>query len=158
LTTLVYLLKLLSLSETSIRAKQATISIIENGFIRILVDEEAEITRKDILEINEAKKKLAGNQPHIVLFIAPIHGNVTSEARAAAASKEVCHNAIAKAIVTKSLAQRLVANFFLRFNKPPVPTKLFSIEKEAMDWLKMMRKANTSHINTIQHRITETTG
>ncbi|HLP14185.1 MAG TPA: hypothetical protein VK177_19800 [Flavobacteriales bacterium] len=131
---------------TSIRVKQATVSTLANGFIRILIDEEAEITSNDILEINAAKSKLAGNQPHIVLFIAPKNGSITSEARATSASKEVNRNAIAKAIVTKSLPQRLIGNLFIKFNKPPAPTKLFSIEKDAIEWLKMMKTGSESKI------------
>jgi hypothetical protein len=131
-------------NETSIRVKQATISTIETAFVRILIDEEAEITTTDILEINEAKNKLVGDGPYIVLFVAPVRGAITGEARAASATKEVYHNAIAKAIVTKSLAQRLVGSIFIKINKPPAPTKLFSIEKDAIEWLKLMRKASES--------------
>lgn len=42
----------------------------------------------------------------------------------------------ADAFVIKSLAQKILANFYLRINKPERPTKFFNKKEEALDWLK----------------------
>ena len=39
------------------------------------------------------------------------------------------------AIVITNLAQKLIANFYLKFNKPPRPTKIFLHTKDALDWI-----------------------
>ncbi len=40
------------------------------------------------------------------------------------------------AILTKSALNKFVGNFFITFSKPVVPTKLFTDQHHAMDWLK----------------------
>jgi hypothetical protein len=42
---------------------------------------------------------------------------------------------MAFAILIDSSVSRVVGNFFLGINKPAVPTKLFTNEKEAVKWL-----------------------
>ena len=42
----------------------------------------------------------------------------------------------AGALLTGSILTRVLANFFLAINKPPVHTKLFTDEAEAKEWLK----------------------
>ncbi len=34
------------------------------------------------------------------------------------------------------LPQKIVGNFFLKFDKPARPTKIFTKEEEAVEWLK----------------------
>jgi len=35
-----------------------------------------------------------------------------------------------------SLASSIIGNFYIKFNNPSIPTKLFKTEDEALDWLK----------------------
>lgn len=118
-----------------LRAKKALVSLIDVNLVRILIDEESEIDKDDILEINSKKFELVNDNLHSVIFIAPKYGSISSEARETSASMEVNHNAIAKAVVVPSLGQRLVANFFIKFNKPPTTIKIFSNEEDARKWL-----------------------
>lgn len=60
----------------------------------------------------------------------------TKEAREFVASEERAVRAKAEAFILNSLPQRIVGNFYLRFNKPPVPSKLFTSEEEALAWLR----------------------
>ena len=39
-------------------------------------------------------------------------------------------------LVTNSPVSKVFGNFFLRFNKPKLPVRLFSSEKQAIRWLK----------------------
>ncbi len=63
------------------------------------------------------------------------HVSITSEARALGASDQSNKKMIAQAIVVSGLATRLLGNFFIRFNKPASPTRLFSKTDEAIAWL-----------------------
>jgi hypothetical protein len=123
-----------------IKTAKATLSLIKRDIVRILVDEEVDVQREDILEINAAKNSLIGNGKYCVVFITPKFGSINSEARAVSASKEVYHNAIAKAIVVPNLGQRIIGSFFIKFNKPPSPTRLFSNEADAVIWLENMKE------------------
>lgn len=39
------------------------------------------------------------------------------------------------AIVISNFAQKLVADFYLKFNKPPMPTKIFKSKEKALEWI-----------------------
>lgn len=51
-------------------------------------------------------------------------------------SEEVTKHCSAIAMLSTSLAQRIMANFFIRIIKPKVPTRFFGSENEALEWLK----------------------
>jgi hypothetical protein len=42
----------------------------------------------------------------------------------------------AEAYIISSLAERLISEFYLNIEKPKRPTKMFTNEKEAIEWLK----------------------
>jgi hypothetical protein len=45
---------------------------------------------------------------------------------------------LADAIVVTNLAQKMMADFYVRFNKPPKPTKVFSSFEKAVQWIKTL--------------------
>jgi hypothetical protein len=61
---------------------------------------------------------------------------VTKEARDFFASEKSIQGSKAAAIVFDSVFSCMVANFYLHFNKPQVPVKLFNKMEEAINWLK----------------------
>lgn len=117
---------------------KAVIILQGDNHVRIEINDGAELELSDIEKINAAKFGLVGDKKHTVLFISGIFFSVTHEARIFSASKEVNHNAIAKALLIRNMADRLLANFFIKVNRPLAPTKFFSTEKEAMKWLNEM--------------------
>lgn len=48
-----------------------------------------------------------------------------------------------QAILIESRVSSYFANIFLKFSKPKVPTKLFTVEGEALEWLKSQMKKNS---------------
>lgn len=42
------------------------------------------------------------------------------------------------AIVISNFAQKLVADFYLRFNKPKMPTKIFNSREKALEWIQSL--------------------
>ena len=65
---------------------------------------------------------------------------VSREARDYGATKEVVGLCSAMALLTgTSLPATIIGNFFIKFNKPSVPTKLFKKERKALDWLETYR-------------------
>ncbi len=51
------------------------------------------------------------------------------------AQKDACPYSAADAFIVRSLAFRLLANFYLQFNKPERPTRFFQNTKDATAWL-----------------------
>ena len=42
----------------------------------------------------------------------------------------------AESFITNNLAQKIIGNFYMKIQKPTRPTKLFTNEKDAIEWLK----------------------
>jgi hypothetical protein len=47
----------------------------------------------------------------------------------------------AGAIITANQFHKIAGNFFILFDKPKVPARLFSVESEALAWLQQFKKA-----------------
>lgn len=76
-----------------------------------------------------------GNPYYVLLDTSKGYASATPEANKIFAEKKYSENRKAVAIIAKSLASKIVSNFFIRFNKPQSPTRVFINEQEAMDWL-----------------------
>lgn len=74
--------------------------------------------------------------------IVDFRNNVSSthEARSYGANNKYMHQHIAYGLVAKSLAEKLLVNFFIRFNKPKVPSKLFISMNSCENWVKIKIK------------------
>jgi hypothetical protein len=69
------------------------------------------------------------------IFMAAENVSITKEARDNAVKVEDQSMLGASAVVVDSLPYKLIANFYLKFNKPKRPYKVFSNEEEAVKWL-----------------------
>lgn len=94
---------------------------------------------KDIKDIVETQGKVAGGQKKRLLIIAHEFTNIESDAREFMARDENTIYSIAEAYVIKSLGQRILANFYLRVNKPSVPSMFFTDVNSAERWLKNIK-------------------
>lgn len=98
---------------------------------------------KRFAEVGEAEGREAVQQfldmtqgrkvPTLVDLRAP--ASVTSAARGFFASEEGCSGTTRLALLTSSNVTALAGNLFMRVNRPPVPTKLFTDESQARAWL-----------------------
>lgn len=65
---------------------------------------------------------------------------ITKEARDFLASKEGCAGITVFAILINSPIGSMIGNFWMRINKPLVPTRIFTKEEDAKKWLKQYIK------------------
>ncbi|MGZ4059110.1 MAG: DUF7793 family protein [Bacteroidia bacterium] len=119
-----------------VRTSVAEMFIDDDGILRFKMLEGAHITLEKIKEYYEAGNRLAGNKKVLVLIDGQLNYTITDEAKKYSASAEAVQNRIAVAFVTNSVANRLVINLYIKFDKPVVPTKMFSSEAAALKWLK----------------------
>lgn len=61
---------------------------------------------------------------------------VGDDARKYAAGEDSNKYTIADAFVINSIALKLVGNFYIRYNKPVRPTRIFNNEEDALVWLR----------------------
>jgi hypothetical protein len=120
----------------TINTTTAEYSILENQIIFCKLLKDAHVDIQEVNENFEATMKLADGKPYAALLDARTDTTVTKEARELAMSPEYGKLLVAHAIVTHSLANRLIASFMIRFDKPRAPTKLFSNDSDALAWLK----------------------
>lgn len=106
-----------------------------DGILRIHLLEGAEIGLEEARENQDLAQKLTAGRNHLALVFDSETFTVTPEARAFAAASNHSNRRIAMAYVTTSLANRLLGNFYIQFNKPIVPTRIFNSEISAHEWL-----------------------
>ena len=127
-----------------IELKSVIVYLLEGNLLRIVVKEKSVIDVDEVKEIQKAKRALVGDQKHTVIFITPQWGSMTKEARDYSALPEISVNALGKAVVLNGLATRIITNFFINFNNPPVEHRAFENEKEALAWLKTLKPGETA--------------
>jgi hypothetical protein len=100
-----------------------------------------EMTGDEYMEVLDFAMKHIGEKPYCSLVDArDIHMNFSSKARHLNATHPfILKNKIAEAVISSSLAMKLIVNIYGAFNKPKVPTKIFKDEKSALEWLEEQR-------------------
>ena len=123
--------------------KKADVTLVKDRMVKITIHDKAHLDREDMLEINTTKFKIVGEEKYAVLFVPGKQATISKDAREVSSRPVITKNAIAKAIVVKTLAHRLIGSFFIKVQKPPHKTKLFETEEKAIEWLdKMMKNKN----------------
>jgi hypothetical protein len=106
----------------------------ENRILRIKIIEGAEIELSDALQNFEATKLLTKNDRYLILVDGRVSLSISREARAFAAESKN-DDSIASAMIITSTANKLIGNFYINVNKPSIPTRIFSSEEKAIEWL-----------------------
>jgi len=124
--------------------KVAKISIIEEGICLVTLDTSKQdfMGKEEALEIIEGILSICKQKPHLILTDARMaEGRVEPIAREII-SKHVEYSKIriAEAFLINSLANRLIVNFYIKFNRPPNPTKVFNNLESALEWLRSQNK------------------
>lgn len=91
-----------------------------------------------IKEQYEAQNQLTGNDDYAVLVDATHHVSMSKECREFMAAYTNPRRKATALLTRNNLATIILANFYLRFHRPNVPTRMFSDETEAMNWLRQM--------------------
>jgi hypothetical protein len=84
------------------------------------------------------RKQVCGGQVYPGLVDISLVKEVTKEARKYFSSQEAGEGMSALAVVIDNPVSKMMANFFLRFNRPSYPFRFFSNYQEAKTWLKSL--------------------
>jgi len=106
-----------------------------DGILVVTIKDDIELTVNDIIDHRAIVKRIVGIQPHAVLAIAGERTQATGEARIYA-STNIPEGRVAEAVIIRSLPVRIMGNFYLKFHKPNVPTRLFDDYEDAIKWLR----------------------
>jgi len=111
------------------------VEINDFGFYKVSVNESEEFTVEDLKKLVNAEAELGGKKLPVLVLCAE-HATTNSELMNAMAKNSNNPYSKADAFVIKSMAQKILANFYIKINKPERPTKFFNSKDEAINWLK----------------------
>ena len=108
----------------------------ENHITHEVFKNGVEITSDDVVEMLEIRKKLIkGRKGPILADIRHIK-SVSKEARDFGNNEEGISITTAFGILIGAPISRMIGNLFIGVTKPPYPTRLFTEEDKAIEWLK----------------------
>ena len=111
--------------------------LIGNTIICFTFKEEyLELDLAKALKMKEVAKKLGGGKKLLTLHVLALGLTPTKEARNYGGTEEAFEFCSAQAIISTSLAHRILGNFYMRVNSPLVPTRLFKSEDLGIIWLR----------------------
>ena len=118
------------------RTPKATLYLYERNLVKVITHAHQVLELEDMMIIQEARRNLVGKDTaYVILSMQGEQASITKEAREFASQKAEVGNRLALAIVVKSLAHRIIGNFFIQSLKPHTPARLFPSEKDALKWL-----------------------
>ena len=101
----------------------------------------AEVTLADARENIAVTSRLTGGHRAPILVDLRQVRSQSAEARAYLAGPEATRVSLAVALIVGSPLSVAIGNFFLGFNRPAVPTRLFRDESAALQWLQTATEA-----------------
>jgi SpoIIAA-like len=108
----------------------------EDGIARVIHFQGAEVTLEDAKETMTAYLEISKGK-RLPLFVDTKEMKFMSrEVRLYYASEEAAKVASAVAIIVGTPVSRVLGNFYLGLSNPHLPSRLFSSEQEALEWLK----------------------
>lgn len=119
-----------------IKTATGTVSFQEEGILRYEIEKTDELTLQNVKEYIEVVGNLGGGKSFCNLVVMKQFVQVGDDARKYAASEESNIYTIADAFIINSIALKIVGNFYIRFNKPVRPTRIFNNEEDALVWLR----------------------
>ncbi len=125
---------------TSINSEKTIVSLIENNIIHIHLKSNQEIALIDAQEVLESMGIVGEGKKYPVFIDAGEFVSIDDDVRVFSASKAGNIYTIADAIAVDNIAQKLLANFYLKNDHPKVPTKIFINKHDALAWLSEFQK------------------
>ena len=109
----------------------------ENEMLRNTFLQYSHIDLEKAREFIDLNNKLVQNDVFAGITTAQAGVSFSKEARALLAIR--VNNIYAAALISDRISIRVIANFFIKINKPDYPTKLFPDEKTALAWIKIKK-------------------
>lgn len=118
-----------------IETEKVLIQLRSDGIVHVTFKENCTIDVEMQMETLKLYTEICEGKKSKFLFTAEGGVTITKEARENATKIEGLSPVGKSAVVADSLPYRIIANFYLKVNRPKNPYKVFSNEKEAIKWL-----------------------
>lgn len=120
---------------TQIELSEVGLLEYQNRILTVRVNEGVEITEQLLEKIFRQAEQLAGGEKYV--FLADMRKQVSSSVagRKYGAKNPYQQQHLAYALLAENLAEVMLSNFFIRVNRPAVPSRWFRDEQSAWNWL-----------------------
>lgn len=106
----------------------------DDGIMRIECPQDYHLTLEDIQDLNRRHREISCEYRPLLAYGETVAA-AEHEAQQFASNKEVVEVVSALAIIVNSFFTRALAEIFMKFHKPPYPTRVFNREADALAWL-----------------------
>jgi len=119
-----------------IETRVAKVWMGEDGIVREIFAAGAQITLDDMKEIVAIQIEYAKEGKKPVFADMSKVRSATREARVFSSGDDSIRSVSTLALLVGTPLSKVLGNFFIGLNKPSYPTKLFTSEEKAIEWLK----------------------
>ena len=124
------------MEDEGIVTRVTTVWVGTDGIVRIIHVPGADVTLEDAKETMAAYLQLNAGK-RLPLFVdTKTMRSLAREARKYFAGEEAARVASAVALIIETPVSRVLGNFYLGLSNPRLPTRLFTSESDALEWLK----------------------
>ena len=121
--------------EKSIDFGVALVSFEPPNLIRLQIKNGETFGMEHVQRVRDWAMKHTGGNRYKLLSSPEPQANVSSELREYLSHPDRLKYALADALVVSNFAHRLLADFYLKFSRPILPTRTFPSEEAAREWL-----------------------
>ena len=121
-----------------IKLPEATLSLRQDGIVEVFYHTNTILDVPLQLRMADAFNNITDGKKSLFIIEAGEGVIVTKEARNNALKLEDSTPMLASAVVANNLAYRIIANFFVKVQKPEGKYKVVASKKEAVKWLKSL--------------------
>ena len=121
----------------------AEVSLCSDGIVRVMFKQKKEANEDAFEALFDLHKELVEDVAYAYIYYAEDSSVVmTEDGRKFAKAKEHSYPKICNAVVVTNLGHKLLANFYLKFNKPFYPFKVFNKMEDAELWCSQQTNKN----------------
>ena len=111
----------MSLVISKVKLQHTIVTLYDDTICEIELGEDFFYTIKETLEINKILDEFSKISKLRALLIAGKYSDCDTETRMFISSEEICGKIVAMSLVTKSMAQDILGNFIISYDKPSKP-------------------------------------
>jgi hypothetical protein len=122
----------------TIETSEVTVRLRKDGIVHTTFSKGAVLDLELQTKLLDINIKITGGKKSYFIYDAQDNVTITKEARDNAIRIEHLAPVKASAVVANNLAYRLIANFYMKFNKPKTPFRVFENLEKGIAWLKTL--------------------
>jgi hypothetical protein len=112
----------------------------DDDVLYVVIKESVDLGIKEMDELLEFSANFTNYEKRYTVVDTRSNYNSSQEVSNHYAKSEYNKYRYADAFIVNSLGMRLLVNFYIRFHKPEIPTRLFNDEQSAINWIKSLKK------------------